>query len=125
MVMIEEEYDQGNKEAVVSAQSSSYTDRLTDYFIVQPLLIESLLTLSEGESSVSEMVVKNNLDNMQTFNWQFNSGEENLSSDYPLNISGQAQIYIETNYTAEGVYRTSASVNSTEYSDIATGVVVR
>ncbi len=60
MVFVQNNYTQGDKQAVIQAQTSSFVDKITDFFSVRPLQLKSFQTLFESSSSaISEMVVKN------------------------------------------------------------------
>ena len=52
---------QGQKNPRITAQVSSFTDRVTGLFNLKPLEINEMNTLSEGTNAVTELVVKNNL----------------------------------------------------------------
>lgn len=127
MVFVEEDSSvQGNNKAEVTAQVSSFVDHVKNAFEIRPLKIESLLTLSEGSNQgVSEFVVTNNLNSTQIFGWQFDTGTENVSSNDSVIITSENLfIYIASNYTSAGVYPTTAIVNSSQYNDSQSGVVI-
>jgi hypothetical protein len=127
LVVIEHNYtSQGDTMAEVSANVSSFVDRLTDFFEIQPLQLYDFQTLSESQaSSVFELVAQNNLDTVQYFTWTLNSGEENITSDELLNITNEnVFIFIETNYSDERVYKTTALINSSSFNDTQNGVIV-
>ncbi|MEK6905208.1 MAG: hypothetical protein AABX24_02290, partial [Nanoarchaeota archaeon] len=65
---------QGTKNVVVTAQISSFTDRVTDKFEIRPLKIYTLNTLSEGTNAVTELVIRNNANYTQYFSWIFDTG---------------------------------------------------
>ncbi len=116
---------QGPKHILLTAQVSTFIDTVTDYFDVKPLQVSELNTLSESQAStINELVVKNNLNHTLFFNWQFQTGQENLTSTLLNSTNGTTLIYIATNYSAAGVFRTTAIVNSSSYNDNQTGVVV-
>jgi hypothetical protein len=124
LVVIENNYTQGSKQTEVNARVSEFVAQITDIFSVKPLEIESLSTLSEGQNAVSEIVVKNNLNSPQYFTWTYNSGQQNLSLSLTNITEDNLFVFIETNYSSEGVFKTLAIVNSSTYYDNRTGVVV-
>ncbi len=125
IAIIEENYSQGNKQPEISAFVSSFIDKVKDFFEIRPLEVSSLTTLSEGSNAVTEMIVKNNLDSSQQFDWIFNTGTENITSDNITTIStDDIFIYIESDYANEGVHKTIATINSSSYKDNQSGVVI-
>ncbi len=117
---------QGSKNVVITASISSFTDRITDNFEIRPLKVDKLSTLAEGRgTSVTELVVKNNLNQTQFFSWLFDTGIQNLTSSQLLNVTNtNVFVYIASNYSSSGVYKTSAMINSTSYRDNETGVMI-
>ena len=117
---------QGAKNVIVTAQISSFIDRVTDKFEIRQLKIDKLSTLAEGQGmSVTELVVKNNLNHTQQFSWIFNTGIQNLTSSQILNLTtNNIFVYIASNYSSSGVYKTNAMINSTTYRDNETSVMV-
>jgi YD repeat-containing protein len=116
---------QGNKQPQIIAYTSSYIDRINEFFEIRPLKIDKLLTLSESQNStITEIVVKNNLNNSQYFNWKYYTGESTITGNSITNITTNTFIYIQTNYTSAGVYRTNATINASSYNDSDIGVVV-
>ena len=126
IVIIEHNYTAGNKQPVINATISSYVDRFSDYFIVKPLRINNLLTLSEGSRTVTELDVENTLANNQILSWRLNTGISNLTSNKSITLNGSQNILvlIESNYTTSTIYRTVARVNNSLYNDNRTGVVL-
>ncbi len=104
----------------VSAFTSSYVDKLISVYLGNPFQV-SLLTLHEGEIVVNELIVDN--DQGQLIDWQFNTGVENVFSTNSVNDS--VMVFIESNYSIDGVYKTVATVNSSSNSNNVTGVVVK
>ncbi|MDP3698191.1 MAG: hypothetical protein Q8R47_01250 [Nanoarchaeota archaeon] len=117
---------QGMKKVVLTAQISSFMDKVTDNFEIRPLKIDKLNTLAEGlGTSVTELVVRNNLNQTQYFSWIFNSGTQNLTSSQILNLTtNNIFVYIASNYSTAGVYKTNVMINSSTYRDNQTGVIV-
>ncbi len=117
---------QGSNKLEIAVSIDSFEDKVSDSFDVRPLELEELNTLSESQSNcVSEMVVKNNLGSLQFFSWRFNTGVANLTNSQTLNVTGSnVFIYIASNYSSDGVYRTEAKINSTSYNDTQKGVIV-
>ena len=82
-------------------------------------------TLSEGSyEAVTEIVVQNNLNKTQEFSWDFETGEENVTSTNIDILNDNLFVFIQSNYSEEGVYRTTATINSSDYNDTKKGVVV-
>ena len=109
----------------VTSSISSFVDKISDMFDIKPLQVSELNTLSESQTNtVNELVVKNNLNQTLFFNWQFQTGEENLTSTLLNSTGGNVFVYIASNYSDAGVFRTRAIVNSSSYTDNQTGVVV-
>lgn len=127
MVLVENNYTtQGNNQAQITATTSSFMDVINDFFEIRPLNIFNLQTLNSNKnSSIIEVSVENNLNAVQEFNWQFNSGTNTINSSTNVNITNTTLVLIEVNYTTDGVYKTTAAVNSSSYSDSSTGVVIR
>jgi len=97
----------------------------SDIFELRPIEIESFQTLSDGLNSVSELVVSNNMNGMQQFSWLFGSVTENISSDSQINISSDnVFIFIASNYSDAGAYKTTAFINTTSAEDSQSGVVI-
>jgi hypothetical protein len=127
MIFIENNYStQGYEQPEINATVSSYVERIKEFFEIRPIKIMNLLTLSENLSnSVSEMDVINNFNTSQPFDWVFNSGSSNISSNQPtnLNASETVFVYIASNYSNSDVYKTTATANSSSYNDTENGVV--
>jgi hypothetical protein len=127
MVFIEENYTtHGGKQSLVQASVNTFIKKITDIFEVRPLEIEELNTLSEDQTeSVSEVIVKNNAEYTQMFSWMFDTGTENVTSSADLNITGDnIFVYIASNYSDTGVFKTKATINSSTYEDNQSGVIV-
>jgi YD repeat-containing protein len=127
MVFIEENFtSHGGKTSLVQASVNTFIKKITDLFEVRPLEIEELNTLSEDQTeSVSEVVVKNNAEYTQMFSWMFDTGIENVTSTNDLNITGNnIFVYIASNYSNTGVFKTKATVNSSTYEDNQSGVII-
>ena len=126
MVMIEHNYSgQGDKEPLIQARVSSFVDKVKDLFEVRQIQIQSLSTLEEGPSSVSEMFVQNTLNQTQTFSWQFDSGKENVSSSNPITLNTSSMwVFIGSNHSVNNVYRTNVRINTSTANDTARGVIV-
>ena len=126
MVFIEYNYTaQGNRQPEINATISTYVDRVREFFEIRPIKISSLLTLKENQSnSVSELVIKNNLNNSQITSWTFNTGAQNVSNSTTLNASESILVYIASNYTISSIYKTTAYANSTTYNDTEYGVIL-
>ncbi len=117
---------QGQKTPQITAQVSSFMDKVNDLFKLKPIEINEMNTLAENQlNSVTELVVKNNLNQSQIFSWILNTGQNNLSSSQNVSINtSNIFVYIASNYTSTGVFRTKAIVNSSQFSDNQSGVIV-
>lgn len=126
MVMIEQNYTgQGDKEPLIQTRVSSYVDMVKDFFEVRPIQIESLSTLVEGGTAVSELVVQNTLNQTQNFGWQFDSGQANISSNVLIRLNtSRIFVYIASNHTNNSIFRTFGRVNTSTANDTARGVIV-
>ena len=124
LVLIEHNYSQGEKEARVDAFADTFVDSVLDYFWINPLMIESMSTLSDGLTAVTEILVENNLAVNQSFSWRFDTGVENITSTSLTNVEESAIILIESNQVSEGVYKTTGVINSSSYDDNERGVIV-
>jgi len=124
MVMVEHNYTTyGETPVEVRAVRDTVVASVDDQFELNPVEIESMDILNEGILSVTELVVDNNIGGLQTFNWQYDTDEENLSSD-GIEINDTCFVFIEANYSSSGVYVTSATINSTLNNDTQSGVIV-
>ena len=98
---------------------------MREFFEIRPIKVASLLTLSENRTnSVSELVIKNNLNTSQSLTWNFNTGVANVTNSTTLNASESIFVFIASNYTASSVYKTIAFVNTTTYNDSENGVIL-
>ena len=88
--------------------------------------INNFNTLSEGNNTINELLIRNNLLTDQFFLWKFNSGKQNITSLNATNLTSLSNVfvYVATNYSTSGVYRTEASVNSSSYNDTEQEVAV-
>ncbi|MBU0757716.1 MAG: hypothetical protein KKF44_06615, partial [Nanoarchaeota archaeon] len=126
LVIIEENYTSyGEKTVSVTAKASTVTDLITDYFVLTPIEILNFLTLAEGQSStVFEILVKNNMPQIEDISYTINDGVDDIVGTDLINISDETFIFVETEYADEGIHRTLAVINSTNYDDNETGVVI-
>jgi len=126
LVFIEYNYStQGNRQPEINVTTSTYVDRIREFFEIRPVKINSLLTLSENKSnSVSELVIKNNLNNSQSLNWKFDTGIQNITNSTSLNASESILVFIASNYTTSNIYKTTAFVNTSTYNDTEYGVIL-
>ncbi|OGY53735.1 MAG: hypothetical protein A2912_01385 [Candidatus Buchananbacteria bacterium RIFCSPLOWO2_01_FULL_40_23b] len=114
----------GWKDIEITAQVSTFKDILQDSFEIRPLFLERYETLSEGTNSVSEAVIENILNQSQTISWQY-SGNENVTSNKLIVFNASRLfVFIASNSSSSGVYRTDFTVNSTLYNDTIRGVIV-
>ena len=128
LVFIENNYTtQGNRQPEINVTTSTYIDRIREFFEIKPLKVLSVLTLTENKSnSVSEIIIKNNIQNNQNTTWTFNTGVQNISGSSMLNATDSVFLFIASNYTASNVYQTNASASmiGTLYSDSETGIIL-
>jgi hypothetical protein len=126
LVFIETNYTtQGNRRPEINATTSTYVDRIREFFEIRPVKISSLLTLKENQSnSVSEFVVKNNLNITQPITWKFDTGIINITNSTSLNASESIFVYIASNYTSSKIYKTNTYINTTGYNDSETGIII-
>jgi len=126
MVFIEYNYTtQGNRQPEINVTTATYVDRIREFFEIRPVKITGLLTLKENQSSsVSELVIKNNMNTSQSLSWMFNTGIQNVSNSTSLNASESILVYIASNYTTAGIYKTNALVNTSVYNDTENGVIL-
>lgn len=117
---------QGMNEINVSVDYAGLTDKLMDYLNVKPLKLSAFdAVLSGADKSVYELIVENDLQSQQTFNWRLDTGLENVSGNEPIDInSDDIIILVETSYSTGGIYKPIGRVNSTSYNDSAQRVVV-
>ncbi len=115
----------GQKNPQITAQVGSFTDRVSSVFELRPSEIDVMNTVSEETNAVTELVVKNNLNQTQYFSWIFDTGFQNRSSSQPLNITmNNIFAYIASNYSTSGAYKTKATINRSSFGDNETGVIV-
>jgi len=126
MVFIEYNYTtQGNRQPEINATISTYVDRIREFFEIKPVKITSLLTLKENQSnSVSELIIKNNINTTQTASWTFNTGAVNVTNATSLNASESIFVYIASNYSSSNIYRTNAYINTSTYNDTENGFIL-
>ena len=127
MVMIETNYTTQNvHKPTMSAALFSAWDAFTDQFEIWPIEIGQLNSLAESRlNSVSELVIQNNLNQSQAFSWRYDTGAENITSTQAIFLNNSnVFVYIQSNYSSVGVYKSKATVNSSMFSHNQTGVVV-
>src|SRR3989344_1798556 len=127
IVVIEENYGQGQKDISINTFNSSVLEDFErDIFKIKHIGINSFQTLHENASRavVGAFVVNN----VQTRNisWQLNNSQSLISSsqNIELNTSQQAIVVIESNFSSSGIYPLTFSINSSTLGDNATGVAV-
>jgi len=125
-VFIESNYStSGNRRPEINATTSTYVDRIREFFEIRPIKIASLLTLREDVSnSVSEITIKNNLNTSQSLSWKFNTGVQNVTNSTSLNASESILMFIASNYTTADIYKTNAYINTTIYNDTEQGIIL-
>jgi len=127
MVFVEYQYPQGTMRPEINVTTSTYVDRIRECFSVRPLEMMSLLALTESKNnSVSEFVVKNNLNSTQIISWRFHDGLKFIYSNQtlPLNASESILVFIATNYSDSNVYETYAYANTSAYFSATTSVIL-
>jgi hypothetical protein len=125
MVFIENNYtSQGNNKVEINAKVSSFVDKVTDFFEIRPLQVANFQTLTGGQNkTVFEINARNNLNITQSFTWKVDTTQQNISNTTTIN-SSDVFIFVETNYTTKGVYKTTAFLNSSSYNDNQSSAVV-
>lgn len=126
MVMIEENYtSQGLKEPQIKAYSGSFITSFMDSFRIYIVELFDLQVLKQGiESTVTELFVRSNDENRR-IDWKYDSGEEVINSNITTDLNDtDVLILIESNYSGEGVYPVNASINSSQFNDEYSGVVI-
>lgn len=127
IVVIEEDFSQGNKEATIKVFNGTLQeDSLLEVFKVRQIAIDSLQTLHESDKkAVISSVVKNNI-NPLNLSWRLNNSQEIITStqNIEINTSEQVIVVIESNFTSSGIYPLTLLINSSTYNDNQTGVAV-
>jgi hypothetical protein len=126
LVLIEYNYTtQGNRQPEINVTTSTYVDRIREFFEIRPVKISSLLALSENKNnSISEIIIKNNLNATQSLTWKFDTGIQNITNSTSLNASESFLVFIASNYTTSNIYRTTAYVNASTYNDTEYGIIM-
>ena len=126
LIFIENNYTiQGNRQPEINATTSTYIDRIKEFFEIKPIKISGLLTLKENSTnSVSELTIKNNLNSSQTLSWRFDTGIQNITNSTSLNASESILVYIASNYSLSNIYQTTAYTNTSMYNDTENGVII-
>lgn len=127
IVVIEEDYSQGNKEATIQIFNQTISeDNLIAVFRIRQIGINSLQTLYEnGSRAVVSSIVVNNILPLN-LSWRLNNSEQLITSNQnlELNTSEQAIVVIESNFSTSGIYPLLFQINSSTYNDNQTGVAV-
>ena len=127
IVVIEEDYSQGNKEATIQVFNQTIgEDNLIEVFRIRQIGINSLQTLHEnGSRAVVSSIVVNNIKPLN-LSWKLNNSEQLILStqNLYLNTSEQAIVVIESNFSTSGIYPLIFQINSSTYNDNQTGVAV-
>ena len=127
IVVIEENYAQGNKDVTVGAFNNTFLeDTELDVFRIKHIGINKLETLHENISrAVISSVVVNNIQKLN-LSWRLNNSQQLLTStqNLELNTSEQGIIVIESNFSSSGIYPLTFMINSSSFNDNQTGVAV-
>lgn len=127
IVIIEEDYGQGDKQVNVQIFNNSVQEEnLIEIFKIRQISVESFQTLFEDSSkAVTFSIVKNNI-NPLNLSWRLNNTQELITSsqNVELNTSEQILVIIESNFSTSGIYPLTFIANSSTYNDNATGVAV-
>jgi len=116
---------QGMQELFINASRDVYVDALRDQYSVSPLHFAPYEALyASGQTAVYELAVNNSLDYNQTFSWRVDTGEENITSTGLAEVEDSAFVYVEAGYGDSGAYRSSAVINSSQYNDTDSEVVL-
>jgi hypothetical protein len=126
MVIIEQNYSEGRKEAEVKVSSGNFLTTFKDRFNILFVQLLNLQILQQSrQSTVAELTAQSHSGN-KSMGWAYNSGREAITSSktFFVNESKDVMVIIEANYTSSAVYNVSGFVNSSTYSDSAKGVVI-
>ena len=124
LVFVEKHYSEGLQRPELVSYVDVYEERVSDVFGVRPLGIDRFLTLSEGSSSVSEVVVRNVFNRSQGFDFRLDSEDQEFADALVIN-STELFVFVELNHSGEGVLESLVVVNTSAYQDNASGVIVR
>jgi|GEM_PF-1699055 len=122
LVIVQHDYTQGDKRPVFTASSAGTNASIRDAFNVRSLALTSLQTLFEGVNTTTELVVWNYAGGSPLFTWKFDTGVQNITNTSTLNQS--MMLFIQSKYSASGVYRTRANINASNNLDNRTGLVI-
>ncbi len=127
IVVIEEDYGQGQKDISINTFNSSVLEDFEkDLFRIKHIGINSFQTLHQNSSMaiVSAFVVNNA--NPMNISWQLNNSEQLIRSNGNIELatSQLAIIVIASNFSSGGVYPLKFMVNSSTLGDNATGVAI-
>lgn len=127
IVVIEEDYGQGQKDVQVKVFNGTVQDdSLLDIFTIKHIEIEKFDTLHQSDKRVvTSSTIKNNVENA-TVSWQLNNSQDVIFSSLPLNLTtGEDVIVIvDSYYDDSGVYPLNFEINSSDLNDNATGVAI-
>ncbi len=127
IVVIVENYAQGQKDTAVNAfNSSQFEDFELDNFRIKHVGINKLESLFDNTTkSIIDAFVVNNVQKLNV-SWQLNSTEQliNSTKNLELSTSEQGIIVIESNFSSSGIYPLNLRINSSTMNDNTTGVAV-
>ena len=115
-----------NNVVEITATRTSYTDHYSDSFLVKPLQIQSVTAFNASSTPLFEIIAKNNLQINQSFNWRLDTGAANITGTTATAIANMTFIFIQAPaYPSKDlVYHTTSTINSTQYNDTASMVVI-
>lgn len=127
IVVIEENFKQGKKDAVIKVFNSTFLeDTLIEIFTIKEIGINEFETLYQNDSwAITSALVVNNIEKLN-LSWKLNNTQELLISNknLELNTSQIAFVVIESNFSESGVYPLTFMINSSSLNDNETGVAV-
>ena len=127
LVVIEEDYGQGNKQVSVKVFNGTIQDNnLLDIFKIRQIEISQFQTMHQSDRvAVVSSIVKNNMRPLN-LSWRLNTSESFASSSQNVELSTgeQAIVVIESSFNNTGIYPLSFQINSSTYNDNATGVTI-
>ncbi|MFC1800567.1 FG-GAP-like repeat-containing protein, partial [Nanoarchaeota archaeon] len=114
LLVVIEDQAAGTGRTEVLAAASIFEDKLKNAFEIKPIKIDSLLTLSEGVSTISEMIIQNNLNGTQDFTLNFNDTEDAFDTSL-ITVSDKVFVIVESELNNTGVYKTLAYINTSTF----------